>query len=455
VFGPAALQVAHPLAQLDKTSEDCLYLNIFTPSRTGKRPVLVFVHGGAYVFGAGHEPTYDGARLAERGDVVVVTLNYRLSVLGFLCVNELLPKHDTVSNAGLLDVMAALSWVRSQIAAFGGDPEQITLFGESAGGSTVGALLGMPSARGLFARAISQSGALRVTHTERASALAHEFIGHLGLTRTTAERLWELPGSELLRASALLTTAGAWGIRARNVSEFRPSFRFGPIADCDGMPADLFESVAAGANPVPVIAGSNQHEWSFFSQLSPELSWGDDTQAYTQLTAAFGPRTEALIATYRRTPHLLGDSLSDVADAIMGDAAFRMPSLALAQAQAQHSPTFMYLLEQRSTRRKGKLGACHVLDLPLVFRTLDSPTGSYFVGDSAETRLLSDRISDAWIAFARTGSPQHADLPEWPRYDATQRKTLHLGADIRVTQDPLGEQRRAWRELALFDPVTL
>jgi para-nitrobenzyl esterase len=429
-------------------------LNVWTPTTapsTGKRPVLVFVHGGAYVFGSGHEPTYHGAALARRGDVVVVTLNYRLSVLGFLALSDALARRDVVSNAGLLDVIAALEWVRSEIAAFGGDPDRVTLFGESAGACTVSALLGMDRARGLFSRAISQSGGLRVTSAAAAESIAHELLAHLDVSPSAAERLWQLPGDALIQASARLETGGVWGIDTRAVSPFRPSFRFGPIADHDGMPADLFARVQAGANPVPLIVGTNRHEWRFFSQLSPEFAWGDSAQTREQLVAAFGPHAEALIAAYVKLPELLGDGLADAADAIMGDAAFRMPSISLAQAQAKHSPTFMYLLDHRCKRRKGKLGACHVVDLALVFRTLDSPTGKYFADDDAPSQALSDQISDAWIGFAREGTPQHAGLPDWPRYEPTRRATLQLSAAPHVIEDPQAEQRRAWRATGLFD----
>lgn len=445
-FGAPASQLPHPLAQLGASSEDCLFLNVWTPALTGKRPVMVFVHGGGYTFGASHEATYDGSALAERGDVVVVTLNYRLSLFGFLCLSELLPQHDTVSNAGLLDVLAALAWVRSEIAAFGGDPDCITLFGESAGACTVSALLGMTRARGTFQRAISQSGGLRVTSEEFASALAHELVERLGLGQAP-ERLWELPSEALLAASAQLSTRGVWGISTRNVSPFRPSFRFGPIANHDGVPGDLAGQVRAGANPVPLIVGTNRHEWTFFSQLWPEFGWGDEAHTRLQLQAAFGAHSDALIAAYRSAPSQLGDQLSDVADAIMGDAVFGMPSQALADAQSAHSPTFRYLLDYRSPRRGGKLGACHVIDLPLVFRTLSSPTGHYFAGDTPSSRAISERISSSWLQFARSGVPADG----WPRYDAAQRATLQLSAAERVLQDPLAHARDAWADTGLFE----
>jgi len=431
------IRAAHSFAPI--TSEDCLYLNVWTPAISSSKPVMVFVHGGDYTSGASSDPTYDASAIAEYGDVVVVTLDYRLTVFGFLCLSELLPDHDTASNAGLLDVLGALAWVRAEIAAFGGDPGRVTLFGASAGAASVAALLGMNRARGAFHRAISQSGGLRVTSEACASEVARELVDRVGLAHDPA-RLWELPSDALLAASAQLTTPGVWGVRAHDAASYRSRFRFGPIANCDGVPRDLEAQVRAGANPVPLIVGSTRHEWRFFSQLSLGLGWGDEAQTRQQLRAAFGTHAEALIDAYRAAPELLGDRLSDVADAIMGDAVFGLPSSALADAQSAHSATFMYVFDYCSPKHEGKLGACHKLDLPLAFRTLSSPTGQFFVDDTADSRAMSQRVSHFWLQFAHSASPG----VRWPRYDATQRRVLQLSAAGDVLRDPYARAREAW-----------
>jgi para-nitrobenzyl esterase len=219
------------------------------------------------------------------------------------------------------------------------------------------------------------------------------------------------------------------------------------------MPEDLYAAISGGAQRVPLIVGTNRHEWTLFSQLSPEFAWQDDAVTRQQLEAAFGEHAETLIAAYHGAPDLLGTSLQDAADAILGDAAFRLPSICLAQAQAQHSPTYMYLLDHRSPRRQGKLGATHGIELPLVFGTLDSPTGQYLLRDTPETRALSQHLIGLWAEFARTGQPRGDGL-DWPAYDARDRATLLLSAAQAVLRDPWSAQRRAWQGSDLFAPCS-
>ena len=449
-FGNAALQLPNKLAQVGEPSEDCLYLNVWTQGLTGQRPVMVFVHGGGYVFGSASEPTYVGRALAERGDAVVVTINYRLSALGFLYLSEVLPNAGCPANAGLLDVLAALSWVRDEIAAFGGDPTNVTVFGESAGGGIVSALYAVERARGWFSRAISQSGGLRVMPTHAASAIASELLHLLDIDPKRPERLWALPGEQIVAATSRLTSPGLWGVSSREANAVRPTFRFGPVADGALLPDDLVRGVIHQANPAPLLIGTNLHEWRFFSRLVPEFAWGEPGSIQSQLRVAFGAHAELLLETYARAADLLGASLEDTADAIIGDAVFRMPSICLAQATSAHAPVFMYLLDHRCRRRRGALGACHVVDLGLVFRTLESPSGRYFAGDTPEARSLSDVMSDAWLAFARNGNPCTKALAPWPAYDATRRATRMLGPLGAVVDDPLAAQRCVWEQLGRF-----
>jgi para-nitrobenzyl esterase len=448
-FGPAAMQLPTQFSRVPRFSEDCLYLNVWTPSLSGKRPVMVFVHGGAYIFGAGHEPGYDGRPLAEYGDVVIVTLNYRLSALGFAYLQQALPGRDLAANPALLDVIAALRWVQAEIAAFGGDPRRVTVFGESAGGSCVSALLSMRSARGLFGGAICQSGGPYVSTPSAAAAIAREYLAVLQVDPAQPDRLWQLPAEALIRATTELKMHAEFGVGGGE-RFFRSGFRFGLVADGGALPEDPLAAIRAGENPVPLMVGTNQHEWRFFSHLVSGADPREDAVMRRRLSDAFGERAAGLIATYSELPDLLGTTLADVVDAITTDLVFRMPAICLAQAHAAHSPAFMYLLQHRSKPFDGGLGACHGIDLPLVFRTLHEPVGQFMVGDGPEALKLSDLMSSAWLAFARTGNPQCAGLPDWPGYSAGQRCTMLLSEHCSVVCDPMHAQRRAWDVIDAF-----
>jgi len=441
-FGPAELQNPGPLGELlgitvDATDEDCLYLNVWTPDVHGRRPVMVWIHGGAFIVGAGSQDLYDGQHLARRGDVVVVTINYRLGVFGFLAA----PRLGATGNEGLLDQIAALRWVRSEIARFGGDPDNVTLFGESAGAVSIGNLLGMPAADGLYRRAILQSGGASAPGNPAArQGVEDELFAQLGVDGADPERARALPGADIYRAGQRLIAARAAG-GVLNLP-------FGPVVGTPDLPGPALERVRSGAHPhLDLMTGTCRDEMALFLAADSTIDTADDAALARRVAPMFGGPAEGLLAAYRRARTARGDPTSprDLAVAMLSDAAFRIPDIRLAEAQSAHQANvYMYLVDWPSPAMGGMLGACHAVDLGFTFGTHAYPAHAGFYGTGPTADRLSETVIDAWSAFARGGVPQAPNLPEWPRYEPVRRATMRLGERFQVEQAPLDAERAAW-----------
>ncbi len=426
-------------------SEDCLNLNVFTPGAdAARRPVMVWIHGGSFVTGAGSDPVYDGRRLTKRGDVVVITLNYRLGALGFLAVPGLADDEtDGAGNFGLLDQLAALEWVRENAAAFGGDPEQVTVFGQSAGAMCLGALLGAPRAAGLFRRAILQSGAAdNALDLEESRLVADAYLAELNLGGDPVAELRRLPLPAILDAQQRCALA----LRGR-----MRQLPFQPVVDGKLLPRPPLESIAAGAAAgVELLVGSNLDEYRFYGLNDRKLD-GLDAAALQRRcdrnisgTDASGRRhSQRVIEAYGRARG--GRASTEPADlwfAIETDRWFRVPATRLLERQARHATaTYAYLFTWPSPALDGRLGACHALELPFVFGTVEHPMLRPFAGEGPAVRRLSDRMLDAWLGFAR---PAAAGLPGWPGYDGERRATMVLGERCRVEDAPMEAERAVW-----------
>ena len=391
-FGRAFSRISGPAA----ISEDCLTLDVVTPGLGGApRPVLVWIHGGAFVLGAGSALVYGGERLARRGDVVVVTVNYRLGALGFLALGDLAPAAGFATNCGLRDQLAALAWVRENIAAFGGDPAQVTVFGESAGGMSVGTLLGTPAARGLFARAIAQSGAAdNCSSRAQAERVAATLLDALGLERGEAARLAEAP------VAALVAAQRATALR---LALTLPGLPFQPVVDGDVLPEPPLAAISRGAaRGVSLLLGTNRDEWNLFLLADPKARALDEAGLRRRLQRWLAPEEAArAYALYREA--LPRASARARWGAYQTHRVFLAPAERLAAAQARHAPTWSYLFSWSPPLVRRRLGACHALEVPLVFGTFQHPLlrGLYLGG----AREAAREIQRAWLAFARDGRP--------------------------------------------------
>ncbi len=403
-----------------QSSEDCLTLNVFTPGTgAGRRPVMVWIHGGAFTAGSGRNAWYNGSSFARHG-VVVVTINYRLGALGFLRLPD-------GSNRGLLDQALALGWVKENIAAFGGDPDNVTVFGESAGGMSVGALMGMPGAAGLFRKAVLQSGAASNAMTpERAADVAERMCAKLG-------------GLEGLRAAPAERIVEA---QTEVVAESGPDMRlpFQPVVDGTVLPEPPVEAVRGGsAASVRLLTGTNRDEFTLFLAGMPGGRELTDDRLVRRLERQHPGDGRAIYDGYRA---LLGARATppDIWTAIETDRVFRVPAIRLAEAAARHSAdVWMYLFTWTSPAFDGALGSCHALEIPFVWNSLLEGTRG-FTGGGREAEALAAEMHRAWIAFAEAGDPG------WERYEPARRATRIFGPGGGLANDPEAERRALWSE---------
>jgi len=414
-------------------SEDCLYLNIWSPGADGqKRPVMVYIHGGAFTLGSASDPWYDGTSFAATHNIVVVSLNYRLGILGFVYLKDLAGADASYTgNCGLLDQIAALEWVRENIAAFGGDPDQVTVMGESAGAMSIGALLGMPAAKGLFQRAILQSGAAGFLPTRlQATHVAQALLAKLGLQTAQLSALADVPLDALLK------------IQPELGREFGGIQAYSPMIDGETLPQHPSAMIAQGLSAnVAILAGTNRDEWRLFALMS-----GGPKVDEEQLKQIFGDEAKPALAMYTQART---DQSKDAAWIdIMSDLVFRMPAIHLAEGQVrQGAPVWMYRFDWESPAFGGVLGAAHAMDIPFVFNTLDVALSRMFTGDSPDRQKLSDLMHASWAAFIRSGTPAAALLPDWPPYDLDRRATMIWSSAPHVVDDPQGQVRTLWEDM--------
>jgi para-nitrobenzyl esterase len=430
-WGPEAPQGPHTeipevAATIPKQSisEDCLHLNVWTNSLNGRRPVMVWLHGGGFTSGSGSYSIYNGANMARKHDVVTVTVNHRLNSFGFLYLPEIGgEKFAAASNAGILDVVAALEWVRDNIDKFGGDPKNVTIFGQSGGAGKVSTLLAMPPAKGLFHRAIVQSGAnLRGTSRADATKTAQTLMAKLGAK--TAGDLQKIPMDDLVKAT--LST---------------PGLRLAPVIDDKSLPSGPFDPEApAMAADIPMLIGSTEYEVNFFpnTKFDPIDDAGLHA-ALKQATRARDEQVDKLLAVYKKgRPNLSNIELSQ----IVASDGFRAGVITEAERKsAQKAPVYMYYFTWQSPVHDGKLKAFHTLEIPFALENVDQ--GKSMTGTGEDRYPLQDKMSGAWAAFARSGDPNHKGLPKWPAFNTTQRATMIFDNECKAVNDPHGEERLA------------
>ncbi|MCP3818470.1 carboxylesterase/lipase family protein [Streptomyces sp. A3M-1-3] len=438
-YGPAAPQphdlvleemFGQPPFPTDEAS--CLTLNIWTPSPNSRGtacPVMVWLHGGAFLTGSGRDPVFDGSRLAHRHDVIVITLNYRLGALGFLHLGELLGERYAQSgNLGLLDQAAALAWIRDNIEAFGGDPGNVTVFGQSAGAMSVVSLLAMPAAAGLFHKAIVQSGSAEYVHEPaHATAVTRELLAALDIAEDAAHTLHDVPVGRLLQAQQAVGEA----MRARGEGLGLP---FAPVIDGVTLPEAPLDAIRNGsAAGIPVILGTNLEEGRLFL-IGPDAPAIDEASLTALFGAAYDEPDKALDAFRALEPD---PSPLGLLAALTGEQMFRAPTARLAETQALVSPDlWLYLFTWRSKAGNGELGACHSLELPFVFDNLDQPGIRKFTGDEPPTSLAHS-MSTAWATFARFGDPG----ADWAPFDTDSHRTMIFDTASMTADDPLGAIR--------------
>ena len=438
--GPNASDMTRQIQTIFPTSteakidnEDCLFLNVWTPAAgdNGKRPVMVWFHGGGYSYGSGGWPAYNGRNLAEKGDVVVVTVNHRLNAFGYLNLAEKFgDEYSTSGNVGNLDLVRSLEWVKDNIAAFGGDPDNVTIMGESGGGSKVSHLMAMPSADGLFHKAVIQSGpGVFSGKPSEAAAYAQDILAQAGVE--TPEDLANLRSDELIDAVRRATPAS---------SAMGRGPQFGPIADGAIIPRDPFLPAAPEqSRDVPVLIGYNKDEMTLFLAAQPWFGRLTD-QTLAMMTSAMGEQANAAVEAYRAMyPDYSPTHLAAIA---MGTRFVRGTYLlADQQSRSASAPVYVYRLTWETPVGEGVLRSPHTLDIPLMFD--NAAESAAFVGTGDEAQTMADMMSDAWIAFAKTGTPSSALLPSWKPYTSADRMVMELDIEPRLVSDP----EKAIREL--------
>ena len=426
----------------DGMSEDCLTVNVWSPGcDDAARPVMVWIYGGSFVMGANSRDVCDGAKLAENGDVVVVSLNYRVGALGFLHLDEVAGDDFSSScNIGLLDQIAALEWVQRNIAAFGGDPNNVTVFGVSAGGISICALLTMPKARGLFHKAITQSGAANQVRSAASAATAGRLFRQAARAQTV-EELQALSMEEILEAQ-----------KKALASSSKPDAFFGPVVDGTLIPEPPMHAIQNGrAANVPLMTGTTLDEMRYWLVTNPDVANVDPTRLSGAIAKMLGESAEGLMHAYdAQWPE---STESQRRMSILGDLNFTIPAIRMLEAYGQHqSKVWLYLFEWASPAYDGILGAPHAIEQPFVFGTFESSFAETFGVSGPECVELSRQVQNAWIAFARHTDPSHDDLPDWPAYNTEKRSVMIFDTPCACKDDPHGQVRPQWDSVP-FDGI--
>ncbi len=434
-YGPACPQ----LDTRERVGEDCLSLNVWTPALRddGKRPMMVYVHGGEYSSGSGSSPLNDGTRLSHRGNVVVVTINHRLNAFGHLYLGRLAGADYAVSgNVGLLDLVLALNWVRDHAAEFGGDPQRVTLFGQSGGGAKIATLLAMPSARGLFHRAATMSGQqITASGPRGATQRAEAYLAALKIGSADVTRLRSIEAEALVAAT-----------RASDPSLVGRSLYFGPVLDQSALPRHPFYPDAPAAANIPMIIGNTRDETRAFHGNDPgifELGWSELPERLLRaLHVDIDP--DYVVAEYRRMYPQYTPTETFFAATTAGRS-WRGAIIEAELRAQQGAPVYAYQLDYRSPLEGGRYGAMHTMDIPLVFQNIAQP-GS-LTGTDPAAQKVADRMSDTFIAFARRGHPNNSELPLWRPYDLSTRATMLFDVESRLVDDPRSGERRLFAQV--------
>ena len=426
---------------LPAEGEDCLVLNIWTPSIAPvpggdrKRPVMFWCHGGGFVTGSGSASGTDGTNLARRGDVVVVSINHRLNVLGFANLSEFSRDFAASGDAGMLDIVQALKWVRANISQFGGDPNLVTIFGQSGGARKVETLLAMPAAKGLFHRAIVESGAA-VTLVDHDVAIhnAQQLLAKLGIDPKNVREVQKLPVEKIM--------AAYFAVVKDNPTVDVNLAGFAPTVDGSILPQHPFSPKASSVSPdVPMMIGCTRTEMTLFSRNDPSAFSQTDDDMHNRVGHILGDRAPAMIDLYRKLNP--GATPSDIYFLIASDYRYGAPTMIAAQRRAAlgRAPVYLYYFTWETPVEGGRLKTPHTMEIPFAFDNVK--VLSRLTGGGPEAVALADKVSDAWIAFARTGDPNTPKLPHWPVYDAKDRATMVINNVSKVVNDPLREQRLA------------
>ena len=419
--------------------EDCLRVNLWTPGLNDnrKRPVLVWLHGGGYTVGSGQERrSYDGENLSRRGDAVVVTLNHRLGPLGYLDLSAYGKEYASSANAGMLDLVAALEWVRDNIASFGGDPSRVLIFGQSGGGGKVSTLMAMPSAKGLFHRAVVESGSsLRQGNPEDSRKLAAAMLTELNLKPSQVGELHKVPAERLFQASAAALKKLAPPQPQRTMG--MPRIGWGPVVDGNVLPRHAFDPDGPPISAqVPMMIGTVMNERSP-SMTDEKLESMTEEEMQKQAAERYGERSGKIVEAYRRAhPQAKPVEILSLISSPRSNAVKQAERKAAQNA----APAYVYWFGWKTPVLDGRPRAFHCAELAFVFYNTDLCAQS--TGGGPEARELAGKVSDAWINFARNGDPNHSGLPKWPAFTAAKGETMIFDTKCEVKDDPDRQERR-------------
>ncbi len=443
-FGPIAPQpppFTNYFPPPPQSEADCLTLNIWTPGIDDKkRPVMFWIHGGSHIYGSGQ---FYGNNLASRGDVVVVTINYSLGALGNLYF------HGAPANIYQLDQVMALKWVINNIENFGGDPNNLTVFGESAGGTSICTLMAMPQAKGLFNRAIIQSGVPNPNgfNLSDRKVTSEWILEELKLKQFDLEEFRKLSVDKIIKA---LIKVQEKGIIKRVNTDFKP------WVDGEILPQHPIKAITEGyAKDVEIIIGTNLEEWKFWRAFEPNFQDMKLSTLTNRLRNAGEDENDIdqIINTYTKTLEEQGQPSTprEIFDKYMTDSVFRIPSIKFAEAQSKHQKdTYMYLFTWKTPFEGGKYGSLHALEIAFVFHTFMDDHLWVFPKRTEETVSLSKKMMDYWISFAKTSNPNSDGVFNWPRYDIEKRKTIIFNTNIEIIEDPLSKERKLWNNMKIW-----